>query len=163
MKTIIQQLGLLLLMGMSHSLYATEFTNPPSARVQKVDDTAQVTITKRKPLVDGYCRAYHIPTDLCFLIRCLVYDNPFKYRNKPLPSDLSGQDLRGFDFTGCGFTHTNLTDTNLTNVILARTTCDYQKAFQDNIKKNKCDRGNWYKKNLPNALMCSSRSSSVQQ
>ena len=75
-------------------------------------------------------------------------NSPMKYKGKALPSDLSNQDLSGYDFTGCDFTHTNLTDSNLANVILAHTTCNYQKAFQHNIKNNKCDRGKWYQENL---------------
>ncbi len=85
-------------------------------------------------------------------IRCLLYDNPLRYRNKPLPNDLSDQDLSGFDFTGCYFLYTNLTDTRLDNTILKDTMCDYQKAFKDKIKKNKLEGGEWYKKTIFNDL-----------
>ena len=140
----------LLLMGI-HYVYAAKSAYPPSAQEQKIA-YRNVPNSNRKLLVGGYCRVHSVPTDICFLIRCFVYDNPLQYRNKPLPNDLSGQDLSGFDFTGCVFTYTNLSYTDLTNVILTNTTCDYQKAFLDNIKKNKLQGGDWYQENLPNDL-----------
>ena len=155
MKRLIKKrvvlLYLFLLMAIHH-VYAAKWLNESPVQLQR-SGCAAVPVRKRNLLVQGYCSGYHVPTDLCFFIRCLVYDNPFKYRKKTLPSDLSGQDLRGYDFTGCAFTHTNLTDANLADAILAGTTCDYQKAFQDNIKENKIEGGKkWYQNNLPNDL-----------
>ncbi len=144
-------LAVLFLLMASSPLHAAKSAYQPSIPVQKVGYSS-VPSPKRNLFVHGYCKAYHIPTDLCFFIRCLLYDNPFRYRNKPLPDDLSEQDLSGFDFTGCHFTHTNLTDSNLEGVILTNTTCDYQKAFQDNIKKNNCYGGDWYQNNLSKEL-----------
>ena len=109
------------------------------------DCTAEIPLQKRKLLIQGFCKAYHIiPTDFLKIISYFTYCT--------LPKDLSKQDLRGFDFTGYEFTYTNLTDANLQDVILTSTTCDYQKAFQDNLKKNKCQGGDWYKKSLPQDL-----------
>ena len=61
--------------------------------------------------------------------------------------------MSGFNFTGCQFNATNLTDTDLGYTILTNTTCDYQKAFQDNIKNNQIQGGEWYQKNLVNDLV----------
>ncbi len=144
-------LAVLFLLMASSPLHAAKSAYQPSIPVQTVVYSS-VPSTKRNLFVHGYCKAYHIPTDLCFFIRCLLYDNPFRYRNKPLPNDLSDQDLSGFDFTGCHFTHTNLTDSNLEGVILTNTTCDYQKAFQEHSKKNELSGGTWYRNNLPKDL-----------
>ena len=153
MKTITQKLGLFALLGMSHLLYAANLSKLPYAQV---DYTIDLTISKRSSLMHGYTRYYINDSKdrelLAFLISCFLYGNPLQYKNKPLPNDLSGQNLRGFDFTGCDFTYTNLAYTNLANVILARTTCNYQKAFQDNIKENKIYGDAWYQDNLPNDL-----------
>ncbi len=144
-------LAVLFLLMASYPLHAAKSAYQPSIPVQTVVYSS-VPSTKRNLFVHGYCKAYHIPTDLCFFIRCLLYDNPFRYRNKPLPDDLSEQDLSGFDFTGCHFTHTNLTDSNLEGGMLTNTTCDYQKAFEENSKKNQLDWNDWYQENLPKDL-----------
>ena len=144
-------LSLFLLMAIHH-VYAAKSVYQPSIQPQKVADTASLPRAKRKLLVHGYCRAYNIPTDIFLLITYFVHDNPLQYKNKPLPNDLSEQDLSGYDFTGCQFTYTNLTDTNLEGVILTNTTCDYQKVFQNNIKKNKLQGGNWYQNSLAKDL-----------
>ncbi len=139
----------LLLLIASHHVHAAKSAYQPIMQLQKGGDTAGLPRAKRKRLVQGYCSIYGIPKTLCSLIIYFVHDNPLQYKNKPLPNDLSEQDLSGYDFTGCNFTHTNLTYANLENVILTNTTCDYQKAFQYNKKKNKLKGGTWYQNNLP--------------
>ncbi len=144
-------LSVLFLLIASYPLHAAKSAYQPSIPVQKVGYSG-VPSPKRRLLVHGYCKVYNVPIDIFLLITYFVYDNPLRYRNKPLPNDLSDQDLSGFDFTGCAFTYTSLSYTDLTNVILTNTTCDYQKAFLENIKKNKCYGGDWYQKNLPKDL-----------
>ena len=138
----------LLIILSPYMLQAAKLVHQQGKQVQK-DDITALSRAKRKQLVHGYCRSHNIPTDILLFVTYFVHDNPLQYKKKPLPHDLSGQDLSGFDFTGCAFTSTNLTDSDLTNVILTNTTCDYQKAFQENSKKNKLKGGSSYQQYLP--------------
>ena len=137
--------GLFLLLIPS-MLYAAKQVSALKGEAEKVDYIIQLSRAKRRLLVDAYSKLQHIPNDVLLLITYFLQDNPLQYKNKPLPSDLSGKDLSQYDFTGCQFTYTDLTDTNLKNVILFNTTCDYQKAFQEN--KNQLKAGSLYQKKI---------------
>ena len=128
-------------------LHAANCVYSPTLQPQEIDYRA-VPSTKRNLFVYGYCKKFKPSNDILRLITFLIYDSPLRYRNTTLPNDLSGKDLSGLDFTGCHFTGINLTNANLANVILTNTTCDYQKAFQHNIKRRKIEGGILYQEDL---------------
>ena len=133
-------------------LHAAKLVSSPTAEAKKADYIVSLSRAKRRVVVDGYCKIDNIPTDILRLITYFLHDNPFQYKNKPLPNHLAAQDLSGYDFTGCQFTFTDLTNTKLNNVMLANTVCDYQKAFKVHIVSSEFCIAAWYQLVLPKDL-----------